>query len=412
MDVLKIPKTKRSWWYEYERLKLHREQRLSFVNATIRTEFPEEFGDAYDIILENFDFVASTKETGKAAEFLERFRAMKPLLYEQDRYWYDYHLIDYYASIGKREKIPSLTAVFLKSPDKNVDITFHVLDTLRFYCYAEETKNLSIAAYQKLKTSTEIAYDSLDELADLVATSIFGEYAPWIDYSVDAVIKRLENLGLNPNREAIEAGLSTLGGASRNWVTNDFSKTKKRFYFNLFLLCTEFMNYLNANYSFEYVTYNLLSWIVRVFYADLSRQREGRFHFTFPEQYLIDHLNNRYFSPFTLERTRGVALTAALTYFTDFLFKKKLITTAEQLENQENLKETRSSIKVMIRSEPWRYSFLKQWNFQEKQLFDQSCFESSFFANTQKVGRNEPCPCGSGRKYKKCCGRPELKNKN
>jgi SEC-C motif-containing protein len=20
-----------------------------------------------------------------------------------------------------------------------------------------------------------------------------------------------------------------------------------------------------------------------------------------------------------------------------------------------------------------------------------------------KVGRNEPCPCGSGKKYKKCC---------
>jgi hypothetical protein len=23
---------------------------------------------------------------------------------------------------------------------------------------------------------------------------------------------------------------------------------------------------------------------------------------------------------------------------------------------------------------------------------------------TEKVGRNEPCPCGSGKKYKKCCG--------
>ena len=22
-----------------------------------------------------------------------------------------------------------------------------------------------------------------------------------------------------------------------------------------------------------------------------------------------------------------------------------------------------------------------------------------------KVGRNEPCPCESGKKYKKCCGR-------
>ena len=23
----------------------------------------------------------------------------------------------------------------------------------------------------------------------------------------------------------------------------------------------------------------------------------------------------------------------------------------------------------------------------------------------EKIGRNEPCPCGSGMKYKKCCGK-------
>jgi SEC-C motif-containing protein len=22
----------------------------------------------------------------------------------------------------------------------------------------------------------------------------------------------------------------------------------------------------------------------------------------------------------------------------------------------------------------------------------------------EKVGRNDPCPCGSGKKFKKCCG--------
>lgn len=26
------------------------------------------------------------------------------------------------------------------------------------------------------------------------------------------------------------------------------------------------------------------------------------------------------------------------------------------------------------------------------------------YVNTQKIGRNDPCPCGSGKKYKKCCG--------
>jgi preprotein translocase subunit SecA len=25
-------------------------------------------------------------------------------------------------------------------------------------------------------------------------------------------------------------------------------------------------------------------------------------------------------------------------------------------------------------------------------------------ATSKKVGRNDPCPCGSGKKYKKCCG--------
>lgn len=25
---------------------------------------------------------------------------------------------------------------------------------------------------------------------------------------------------------------------------------------------------------------------------------------------------------------------------------------------------------------------------------------------SKKVGRNQPCPCGSGKKFKKCCGRP------
>jgi preprotein translocase subunit SecA len=24
---------------------------------------------------------------------------------------------------------------------------------------------------------------------------------------------------------------------------------------------------------------------------------------------------------------------------------------------------------------------------------------------TPEVGRNEPCPCGSGKKYKNCCGK-------
>jgi len=33
------------------------------------------------------------------------------------------------------------------------------------------------------------------------------------------------------------------------------------------------------------------------------------------------------------------------------------------------------------------------------------CAPQTPLMHTQpKIGRNDPCPCGSGRKFKKCCG--------
>jgi hypothetical protein len=39
----------------------------------------------------------------------------------------------------------------------------------------------------------------------------------------------------------------------------------------------------------------------------------------------------------------------------------------------------------------------------EEDLFDDSENIIPFKRDTPKVGRNKPCPCGSGKKYKKCC---------
>ena len=35
----------------------------------------------------------------------------------------------------------------------------------------------------------------------------------------------------------------------------------------------------------------------------------------------------------------------------------------------------------------------------------ESASEEEEDADGSKVGRNDPCPCGSGKKYKKCCGK-------
>lgn len=56
----------------------------------------------------------------------------------------------------------------------------------------------------------------------------------------------------------------------------------------------------------------------------------------------------------------------------------------------------------------WLYE-LPQWNdiYDEetrKRLFLEQR-KSGTIRKEKKIGRNDPCPCGSGKKYKKCCGR-------
>ena len=56
----------------------------------------------------------------------------------------------------------------------------------------------------------------------------------------------------------------------------------------------------------------------------------------------------------------------------------------------------------------WLYE-LPQWKeiYSEEELkkFYKEQKESTTIRKEKKIGRNDPCPCGSGKKYKKCCGK-------
>lgn len=49
-------------------------------------------------------------------------------------------------------------------------------------------------------------------------------------------------------------------------------------------------------------------------------------------------------------------------------------------------------------------TFVKEggdWKFEDGELVG----EAPIKREEPKIGRNDPCPCGSGKKYKKCCGK-------
>lgn len=56
----------------------------------------------------------------------------------------------------------------------------------------------------------------------------------------------------------------------------------------------------------------------------------------------------------------------------------------------------------------WLYN-LKEWNDvkteEERKALTKQYRREQVFISSPTVGRNEPCPCGSGKKYKNCCGK-------
>lgn len=57
----------------------------------------------------------------------------------------------------------------------------------------------------------------------------------------------------------------------------------------------------------------------------------------------------------------------------------------------------------------WLYN-LREWDgvlsSERRREITKQWRESKQFRNTEKkIGPNDPCPCGSGKKYKKCCGK-------
>jgi hypothetical protein len=60
----------------------------------------------------------------------------------------------------------------------------------------------------------------------------------------------------------------------------------------------------------------------------------------------------------------------------------------------------------------WMQCFRQQKDYEWQRDFDEDLLEprsseyttAPFRRTAPKVGRNEPCPCGSGKKFKKCCG--------
>ena len=96
-----------------------------------------------------------------------------------------------------------------------------------------------------------------------------------------------------------------------------------------------------------------------------------------------------------------MAMTGFLDGINDSLKEKNPIETMEEDTPVQLGFDKELLYKNMVAAEAdWLYN-LEAWN----DIFDEEQKSSTTIIKGKKVYPNDPCPCGSGKKYKKCCGR-------
>ena len=104
-----------------------------------------------------------------------------------------------------------------------------------------------------------------------------------------------------------------------------------------------------------------------------------------------------------------MTMVAFLDGINDSLKEQNPLETMEE-DTEVNLNYDKELLyKNMVEAKAeWLYT-LPQWDNllteeRRKELYKEQKL-SKTVVKGQKIGRNDPCPCGSGKKYKKCCGR-------
>ena len=81
----------------------------------------------------------------------------------------------------------------------------------------------------------------------------------------------------------------------------------------------------------------------------------------------------------------------------------------DSLKEPNPIEEMEEDTVVSLAFDKEKLYNLPQWNDiftpeRQKELYLEQK-KSGTIIKGAKIGRNDPCPCGSGKKYKKCCGR-------
>lgn len=434
-----------------------------FFSKELPTEFVEEY-DVGEIILETLGHNETAKELERVMKFIKLIQERHPELYMEYFQYLDEFLVDYYCFHKNEDEAIQAFSNFVKYPVQDYDKLFGTLKKLHYYQYDDSFDDIITSIYDEVDNSIGLMPTAASHLSFLKLYINLEKYFQETDTKKNFKRKEFAQSLIHYDIELSEETLVALENGLfndelfENGFFNGCIQDKNDYMLTLQCSYLKYMRDRNFNFSLSGKFWNkMLEYWTK---SNEHKREESDNYFRIKtkafEKFLVDISGN-----FLIDnRSEMIATLWSSVYIYDFLLSVDLISQATYDNFQETVRILKGKVIAIFTSELWNNSFVHRWTkpdgvseneFREEQkIFEKSYhFKPQDFSvlkdelkdeldsigelakyiiiaaeedielkrklelqgyhvplvKEKKTGRNDPCPCGSGIKYKKCCGK-------
>ncbi len=429
-------------------------------------ELPKEFTENYDVvevILETKGHHETAKNFENVINFLELLQSKHPKIYKENFQYLDDFLVDYYSFFGDFRKVEESFANFMLNPLQDFDKYLISFKKLLFYGYIDILNVAILKNYKEVERCNQLIGNPLYDLTLSKYHLTLEQFHLSNDFDTKTFIANLNKYDFDITDNvlsAVETGMCKQ--LSKEGIADNFLKNRQKFNITLEIYFMKYMRERKISFAVSGRIWSKI-WM---FWAEGDDKMKCSLndYFHVKEDEFEKYISSLSGDIFVDNRSEMIAVLWGSVYVYDFLKEIEIIT-QETFKNFINITRIlKGKVIAQNLSDLWNSNFVHLWKkpdsistiefIEEEKIFKKSIhFKHQKFtrlrseisnelaimgelsthiiiggkvddlfsieedynlknenrllesARTEKkVGRNEPCPCGSGKKYKKCCG--------
>jgi SEC-C motif len=439
-------------WFEHAESIKQTDELLAFFTETFSHEnlthdFIEQAG-MMDMFFILSDHLIGEKRFNDYINLRNILKTQQKDIYEKEFIFFDETILRYALFIGDDLLVKDAFQQFVGNPDRDIDVYLPLLRLLALYGKGDWVEDICDKNYDIINGGSYVGAPGLELAKYVMCHRLEVEYLKFKEtgnFNSESYFNRLKRFQLDKFKaknkaELIDALIKPIADAQTLKKAYDTDK-----HYTKMLLANSFMRYAYEEKGMPFIVSGVI-WELMSDYWHEDDVLKAPFHLDEKsfDKYAMSLMGffNHYFC-------NTIAVVLGATYVYDFLKQIELITENEHKKAVKDIGKLSGAIQN-LGERLWKNGFFQSWQIADSVdlLQFQTLIENTDISFTSvqeveykshnehygldnideklnkaikerfkklepnyvpvrtepKIGRNDPCTCGSGKKYKKCCG--------